>query len=164
MFTWNRSDLIRQFYSKEDICFISSQDSDDAQMHPAGVHPYNFNFNLPQGLPSSFEGEYGYVRYECYAKIDRPWKFDHSTRVAFTVISHLDLNQEQNALMLMVRKLTWLLQDSIFSSVYHLFVSWKVFFRKVLKEKFNFSSFYNILKLCCLNISSRIYTNKKVWV
>ncbi len=82
--------------------FIPSQASGDAEMHPAGVHPYNFSFNLPQGLPSSFEGEYGYVRYECNAKIDKPWKFDHNAKVAFTVISHLDLNQEQNALMLRV--------------------------------------------------------------
>ena len=82
--------------------FISPQASGSSQIHPAGVHPYNFSFNLEPGLPSSFEGKYGYVRYECKARIDKPWQFDDNAKVAFTVISHLDLNQEHNALMLRV--------------------------------------------------------------
>ena len=61
-------------------------------MHPQGTHMHEFSFQLPQTLPSSFEGAHGYVRYWAKATMDRPWKFDHDTKTAFTVISHLDLN------------------------------------------------------------------------
>ena len=64
----------------------------DSLMHPQGTHMHEFSFQLPQALPSSFEGAHGYVRYWAKATMDRPWKFDHDTKTAFTVISHLDLN------------------------------------------------------------------------
>lgn len=59
---------------------------------PAGVHTYPFTCTLPPALPSSFEGELGYVRYTVKVTLDRPWKFDQDTKMAFTVISPLDLN------------------------------------------------------------------------
>ena len=60
----------------------------------AGTHKYPFSFTLPPNVPSSFEGYYGHVRYTAKATMDRPWKFDHDTRSAFTVISLVDLNLE----------------------------------------------------------------------
>lgn len=62
---------------------------------PAGSYSYPFRLDLASVLPSSFEGKYGYVRYWASVKIDRPWKFDHETKAAFTVLSNLDLNLEQ---------------------------------------------------------------------
>lgn len=59
---------------------------------PFGYHKYPFNFQLPYNIPSSFEHKYGHVRYTIKAVMDRPWKFDHQTKIAFTVISTLDLN------------------------------------------------------------------------
>ncbi|KAL4704454.1 hypothetical protein ACJJTC_019553 [Scirpophaga incertulas] len=59
---------------------------------PAGKQTYNFTFTLPPVLPSSFEGECGYVRYTVKVTLDRPWKFDQETKMAFTVINALDLN------------------------------------------------------------------------
>ncbi|GFG28507.1 hypothetical protein Cfor_03631 [Coptotermes formosanus] len=59
---------------------------------PAGEHSFPFSMMLPIHLPSSFEGEYGYVRYTVKATLDRPWKFDHEVKAAFTVLSHFDLN------------------------------------------------------------------------
>ena len=58
----------------------------------AGEHSFPFSMMLPYHLPSSFEGQYGYVRYTVKATLDRPWKFDHEAKAAFTVLSHLDLN------------------------------------------------------------------------
>jgi hypothetical protein len=59
---------------------------------PQGVHTYPFTCTLPPSLPSSFEGEMGYVRYTIKVTLDRPWKFDQDTKMAFSVISPLDLN------------------------------------------------------------------------
>uniref|UniRef100_A0A2A4K4A1 Arrestin C-terminal-like domain-containing protein n=1 Tax=Heliothis virescens TaxID=7102 RepID=A0A2A4K4A1_HELVI len=59
---------------------------------PAGKQVYNFTCTLPPVLPSSFEGQYGYVRYTVKVTLDRPWKFDQETKMAFTVINAFDLN------------------------------------------------------------------------
>ena len=60
---------------------------------PAGSHAYNFSAQLPESLPSSFESQFGYVRYTVKAIIGIPWKFDQECKSAFTVISPLDLNK-----------------------------------------------------------------------
>ncbi|XP_066994415.1 arrestin domain-containing protein 17 [Anabrus simplex] len=62
-----------------------------------GEQTYPFSTFLPPNLPSSFEGEFGYVRYTVKAILDRPWKFDQDTKAAFTVISPVDLNTHETA-------------------------------------------------------------------
>ncbi|KAJ8672951.1 hypothetical protein QAD02_004212 [Eretmocerus hayati] len=64
-----------------------------------GIHTYTFTYSLPYNLPSSFESDFGCVRYTAKAVIDRPWKFDQESKVAFTVVSNFDLNLHQNALL-----------------------------------------------------------------
>ncbi|GMT17657.1 hypothetical protein PFISCL1PPCAC_8954, partial [Pristionchus fissidentatus] len=59
---------------------------------PVGTHKFPFKFLLPSNCPPSFEGTHGYVRYYCKAKIDRPWKFDHTAKRLFTVVPTFDLN------------------------------------------------------------------------
>ncbi|XP_055375137.1 arrestin domain-containing protein 17 [Condylostylus longicornis] len=59
---------------------------------PAGTHTYPFSCALPPTLPSSFEGAHGHVRYTIKITLDRPWKFDQDMKMAFTVISPVDLN------------------------------------------------------------------------
>jgi len=68
----------------------------------AGHHVYPFTFTLPPNLPSSFESHIGNVRYQLKAKIDRPWKCDDQVKKMFTVISILDLNNEQMAMVSIV--------------------------------------------------------------
>ncbi|XP_026741455.1 arrestin domain-containing protein 17 [Trichoplusia ni] len=59
---------------------------------PSGKQVYNFTCTLPPVLPSSFEGQYGYIRYTVKVTLDRPWKFDQETKMAFTVLNAFDLN------------------------------------------------------------------------
>ncbi|KAK1124426.1 hypothetical protein K0M31_006786 [Melipona bicolor] len=63
----------------------------------SGEHKFPFQCALPINLPSSFESDFGYVRYTVKATLDRPWKFDQEVKSPFTVISPLDLNQEPKA-------------------------------------------------------------------
>lgn len=67
-------------------------------MLPAGRYEYPFQHQLKSDLPSSFESKNGHVRYTVVANIDKPWKFDHVTREAFTVLGRLDLNLEDPTL------------------------------------------------------------------
>jgi Arrestin (or S-antigen), N-terminal domain len=43
-------------------------------------------------LPSSFEGEFGHVRYTIKIVVNRPFHFDYETKVAISVNSIYDLN------------------------------------------------------------------------
>lgn len=62
-------------------------------MMAPGTHTYNFVCVLPVGLPTSFEGKHGHIRYLVRLKMDRPWKFDHVFKTPFTVLRNIDLNQ-----------------------------------------------------------------------
>ncbi|XP_011140067.1 arrestin domain-containing protein 17 isoform X2 [Harpegnathos saltator] len=63
----------------------------------SGEHKFPFACSLPDSLPSSFESDFGHVRYTVKATLDRPWKFDQDVKSPFTVISPLDLNTEPRA-------------------------------------------------------------------
>uniref|UniRef100_A0A5S6Q919 Arrestin_C domain-containing protein n=1 Tax=Trichuris muris TaxID=70415 RepID=A0A5S6Q919_TRIMR len=63
---------------------------------PAGCHRIPFTFRLPERLPSSYEGLYGNVRYDCTAVLSRAWKLDLVCRKAFRVLAAVDLNSMQD--------------------------------------------------------------------
>ncbi|XP_076653337.1 arrestin domain-containing protein 17 isoform X1 [Halictus rubicundus] len=63
----------------------------------SGEHKFPFQCVLPTNIPSSFESDFGYVRYIAKATLDRPWKFDQEVKSPFTVVQPFDLNQEQRA-------------------------------------------------------------------
>ena len=60
----------------------------------AGVHQYRFSFRLPtEFLPSSYEGEYGAIRYWLALQIDRPLlRFNIDRFKIITVLDHIDVN------------------------------------------------------------------------
>uniref|UniRef100_A0A8D9BAL5 Arrestin domain-containing protein 3 n=1 Tax=Cacopsylla melanoneura TaxID=428564 RepID=A0A8D9BAL5_9HEMI len=64
---------------------------------PQGSHVYPFTSTLPPSLPSSFDGEHGYVRYKVTATLDRPWKFDEHAEGVFYVVTLYDLNTDMKA-------------------------------------------------------------------
>lgn len=59
---------------------------------PSGTYTYPFSYTLPSTLPSSFEGPEGHIRYTIKATLDPPRRFGDEVKIAFTVISPVDLN------------------------------------------------------------------------
>ena len=69
----------------------------DSQEFAAGKYEFQFKFQLPSDLvlPTSFESHIGYIRYSLLARIQRSWKFDHTTTRAITVNEIVDINTSQ---------------------------------------------------------------------
>lgn len=65
---------------------------------PVGRYAFPFDFGLPDALPSSFEGPWGYVRYFINSTLDRPNSFNINYKRPFTLIAPLDLNSQRNVL------------------------------------------------------------------
>lgn len=83
----------KEEYIATEIALIP-RGNDDAIEIPAGTHEYKFSCQIPANAGTSFEGEYGRVRYTVRAVLHRPWKFDQTCTIAFTVLQILDLNLE----------------------------------------------------------------------
>lgn len=62
----------------------------------AGEKSFSFEFVLPDNLPTSFEHEYGRIRYSLNATIDIPWAIDKHVTKAFTVVNRLELDKFVN--------------------------------------------------------------------
>ncbi|CAD6185987.1 unnamed protein product [Caenorhabditis auriculariae] len=73
---------------------VTKDGKDKERVLPAGIHHVPFSYTLPKSLPTSFEGEFGHIRYTCKAICERPWDFDIVTRKAFTVIGIEDINSD----------------------------------------------------------------------
>lgn len=65
---------------------------------------YPFQFVLPFGLPSSFVGEFGSVKYSLDAVIGQSWAFDCKSHAIFQVVSVVDLNVEHTAQVPIITK------------------------------------------------------------
>lgn len=86
------------------FCYLANQ----LELLP-GIHTYNFSCALPPMLPTSFEGTHGHIRYTVRVALERPWKFDQSYKVAFTVLKQLDLNYDSPMLRVCRRNYNHLL-------------------------------------------------------
>lgn len=60
-----------------------------------GVHTYNIQCNLPARLPTSVEGNIGYIRYTARVIMDVPMGFDKELKQRFTVIRPMNLNNNR---------------------------------------------------------------------
>jgi hypothetical protein len=88
----------REKYIDQCITLWGKEEGDKTGPNPSlppGIHSFPFSFQLPTGLPSSFERSSNFrahVRYWVQAVVDRPWKFDYKTKRPFTVIEYIDIN------------------------------------------------------------------------
>ncbi|XP_048257824.1 arrestin domain-containing protein 3-like [Haliotis rufescens] len=74
-----------------------SGNNDEKKILAPGQYTYPFQFELPGNLPSSFEGQHGFLRYWVKVTMEKPWKNDYSTKKVFTVICPMDLNREPSS-------------------------------------------------------------------
>ncbi|XP_071086714.1 arrestin domain-containing protein 1-like [Haliotis cracherodii] len=63
----------------------------------AGRHNYRYKFNLPkEGLPSSYEGEYGAIRFWLKVEVDRPFpNFNQCWYRGITMLDDINVNDSQ---------------------------------------------------------------------
>ncbi|XP_049543011.1 arrestin domain-containing protein 17-like [Anopheles darlingi] len=81
----------REEYLTHTVDLLRSETDEPIEL-PAQRHLYKFSLLLPHTLPTSFEGDYGYIRYTVRLVLQRPWKFDLTYKIAFTVVNQLNLN------------------------------------------------------------------------
>ncbi|XP_013417424.1 arrestin domain-containing protein 3-like isoform X1 [Lingula anatina] len=81
-----------QKYFETKVILYGHSQSNEAFYLPPGTKTYPFRFDLPPYLPTSFEGEFGNIRYIARATIDRPWWFDYHTKRGVNILSVKDLN------------------------------------------------------------------------
>ncbi|XP_071488736.1 arrestin domain-containing protein 1-like [Diadema antillarum] len=66
--------------------------SDRSYILPAGRHKFPFRYRLPLGLPPEMYCKFAKVTYVVKAIIDRPMKYDHSSKRSFRIRPVVDLN------------------------------------------------------------------------
>ncbi|CAL1530392.1 unnamed protein product [Lymnaea stagnalis] len=98
MFTKQYDYTNTEKYFDEVVHFLTHEHSNHKHKLETGRHTFPFQYQLPLGLPSTFEDTNGHVRYLVSCTIDRPWKVDFKTWHPFTVTSYLDLNMKPNCM------------------------------------------------------------------
>ncbi|XP_065095561.1 arrestin domain-containing protein 3-like [Ochlerotatus camptorhynchus] len=83
----------RHDYMHTTSYLAGSKDGNNIDLLP-GIHTYRFSCVLPPNLVTSMEADHGHIRYTVKVTLERSWKTDHSYKVAFTVLRHVNLNEE----------------------------------------------------------------------
>ncbi|CAI4226619.1 unnamed protein product [Auanema sp. JU1783] len=94
-YTHSEPYFLEQFNTSYTHKFTICKDGKEKErVLPAGLHEVPFSYTLPKSLPTSYEGEFGHIRYTCKATCERSWDFDIVSRKAFTVIGIEDINSD----------------------------------------------------------------------
>ncbi|XP_021711742.1 arrestin domain-containing protein 3 [Aedes aegypti] len=83
----------RQDYMNSTTYLAGLKDGTNINLLP-GLHPYRFSCDLPANLVTSVEAKHGHIRYTVKVIVERSWKADQSYKVAFTVLRHVNLSEE----------------------------------------------------------------------
>lgn len=81
-------------------------------MVPTGIYTYPFETDLPENLPTSCEGKYGFIRYLASVNIIRPSQPVQTQTIAFTVIKPHNLNASP-LFQVSTRKIDWTNTDFV---------------------------------------------------
>ncbi|CAF0854526.1 unnamed protein product [Brachionus calyciflorus] len=85
----------KEKYLNKELPILNKRDDSDIYIEP-GEHLYQFETSLPEGMPTSFEHQYGRIRYFIKARLEIPWAFDKETIRTFSVVYPYDLNANSN--------------------------------------------------------------------
>ncbi|XP_062588191.1 arrestin domain-containing protein 3-like [Saccostrea cucullata] len=90
---------VAKHFSSEEIYFdhtvhVYGNNASQVNTLAAGSHSLPFEFHLPADCPTSYEGSIGRIRYYVSARIRKLYEIEHTTMKLFTVINHLDLNND----------------------------------------------------------------------
>ncbi|ELT90211.1 hypothetical protein CAPTEDRAFT_219326 [Capitella teleta] len=80
----------------EDSTLLVSTDAAPSTL-ASGQHSLPFKFHLPEGIPSSFEGNYGNVRYSFECCIISPLKATKSVRKTISIVNPIRLSDHPRA-------------------------------------------------------------------
>lgn len=83
---------MKKFLSKKNTKINIQCFSIDFLTVSPGIYTYPFQAELPDNLPTSCEGKYGFIRYLASVNIIRPQQLVQTQTVAFTVIKPHNLN------------------------------------------------------------------------
>lgn len=78
------------------LFYTAVGDGESVTLQP-DTYKYAWEYKLQDDLPSSFEGQFGKIRYNCKAVFDIPWAFDLIANKIFTVVGRMDLNEYPDA-------------------------------------------------------------------
>ncbi|KAL8581114.1 hypothetical protein ACOMHN_033562 [Nucella lapillus] len=92
--TPKRRSATEKYLETTSILWGAEPNASYGEVMPAGHHSLAFDIQVPQQLPGSFEGRYGFVRHWLECVVDRPGSSDMATKRALSVISHCDLNKD----------------------------------------------------------------------
>ncbi|XP_058840171.1 arrestin domain-containing protein 3-like [Topomyia yanbarensis] len=82
----------REEYINHTVVLLGSDTEEEVELKE-GSRSFKFTYKLPPSCPTSFEGDFGYIRYTIRIVFERPWKYDLTYKIAFTVVNQLDLNK-----------------------------------------------------------------------
>lgn len=92
---WSKG-LGLQFRGKEEyfdtMVFLARPTEEDQFTLDAGTHYFDFECEIPENCPTSFESKHGRIRYTLAVVVSRPGKPSQTHKSAFTVLNVLDLN------------------------------------------------------------------------
>nr|KAG5694318.1 hypothetical protein BaRGS_035186 [Batillaria attramentaria] len=92
--TPKRRTSTEKFLETTTILWGTEPSSSYGEIMPAGHHSLAFDIRVPQSLPGSFEGRYGFVRHWLECVVDRPGFPEMMASRALSVICKADLNRD----------------------------------------------------------------------
>lgn len=81
-------------YLNYETLLMEPKDNQNQLTIDAGRHEFDFQFEIPENCPSSFEGHHGYIRYFVRIVFVRPF-LNQTKAVPFTVMNTLNLNSTE---------------------------------------------------------------------
>lgn len=88
----------REKYIDFKMRLLGNEDNGEVTVLSPGIHSFPFKLGLPNGLPSTFLGRFGWIQYYCKAALREPTGLIHKNHQVFIVMNPIDLHLEYPSL------------------------------------------------------------------